>query len=131
MPKSAEGNNMALMIEDMHGDARSLAKRAAPRGRVPMDGCEATAAIPAHEQQSGHHLPIIALTAHAMQGDRDRCLTVGMDDYIVKPLQAADLYAAIERLLPRPRVQSALSAVLPVAPARSQPGRRHSWKLSF
>jgi signal transduction histidine kinase/ActR/RegA family two-component response regulator len=63
-----------------------------------MDGWETTAVIRTNEQQSGHHLPIIALTAHAMQGDRERCLAAGMDDYVVKPMQAADLYAALARL---------------------------------
>ena len=67
-----------------------------------MNGLEATEAIRMHEQQHGKHLPIIALTAHAMQGDRDICLAAGMDDYLVKPMQAADLYAAIDRLLPEP-----------------------------
>jgi two-component system sensor histidine kinase/response regulator len=64
-----------------------------------MDGLEATAAIREHEHQSGRHIPIIAMTAHAMQGDRERCLAAGMDDYITKPMQATELYAAIERLL--------------------------------
>jgi signal transduction histidine kinase/CheY-like chemotaxis protein len=63
-----------------------------------MDGFEATAAIREHEQHSGSHMPIIAMTAHAMQGDRERCLAAGMDDYVVKPMKPADLHAAIERL---------------------------------
>jgi two-component system, sensor histidine kinase and response regulator len=64
-----------------------------------MDGFEATAAIRAHEQQSGMHIPIIAMTAHALQGDRERCLAVGIDDYVSKPMKAVDLYATIDRLL--------------------------------
>jgi len=63
-----------------------------------MDGFEATAAIREHEQHSGSRMPIIAMTAHAMQGDRERCLAAGMDDYVVKPIKSADLQAAIERL---------------------------------
>ena len=64
-----------------------------------LDGFEATAAIRARENESGGHLPIIAMTAHAMKGDRERCLAAGMDDYIAKPMKAADLYAAIDGLL--------------------------------
>jgi CheY-like chemotaxis protein len=63
-----------------------------------MDGFEATAAIREHEQHSGSRIPIIAMTAHAMQGDRERCLAAGMDDYVVKPIKPADLHAAIKRL---------------------------------
>jgi two-component system sensor histidine kinase/response regulator len=64
-----------------------------------MDGIEATAAIRAQEQTNATHLPIIAMTAHAMQGDRERCLAAGMDDYVAKPMKAAEFYAAIDRLL--------------------------------
>jgi len=64
-----------------------------------MDGFAATAAIREQEKTSGAHLPIIAMTAHAMQGDRERCLAAGMDDYVTKPMKAADLYAAIERIM--------------------------------
>jgi signal transduction histidine kinase/ligand-binding sensor domain-containing protein/CheY-like chemotaxis protein len=62
-----------------------------------MGGFEATAQIRAREQQSGGHIPVIAFTAHALEGDRERCLEVGMDDYITKPIQPALLFAAIER----------------------------------
>ena len=57
-----------------------------------MDGFEATAAIRAREQSLGSHLPIIAMTAHAMKGDRERCLQMGMDGYISKPIRAQELY---------------------------------------
>jgi signal transduction histidine kinase/HPt (histidine-containing phosphotransfer) domain-containing protein len=64
-----------------------------------MDGLEATAAIRAQEQARGTHIPIIALTAHAMKGDQERCLAAGMDDYVAKPITANDLSSAIARRL--------------------------------
>jgi len=64
-----------------------------------MDGMEATAAIREREKPSGRHLPIIAMTAHAMRGDRERCLAGGMDGYISKPIHPRDLFAEIERCL--------------------------------
>jgi CheY-like chemotaxis protein len=63
-----------------------------------MDGLAATAAIRAAEGGSGRHLPIIAMTAHAMKGDEDRCMEVGMDAYVAKPLKAGELFAVLERL---------------------------------
>ena len=64
-----------------------------------MDGFEATAAIREQEKSGAKHVPIIAMTAHAMVGDRDRCLAAGMDDYISKPVNASDLFAVIKRLM--------------------------------
>ena len=63
-----------------------------------MDGFEATAAIRKEEESTGKHLPIIAMTAHAMEGDRERCLAAGMDGYIAKPVEATALIDAIENL---------------------------------
>ncbi len=65
-----------------------------------MDGFEATAAIRGKELFSGVRLPIIAMTAHAMSGDKERCLAAGMDDYIAKPLHKLELLAAIDRIKP-------------------------------
>ena len=64
-----------------------------------MDGFEATAAIRKSEMKSGKHIPIIAMTAHAMAGDRKRCLASGMDDYISKPIRLELLLDAIKRCL--------------------------------
>jgi PAS domain S-box-containing protein len=64
-----------------------------------MDGFEATATIRARERVSGDHVPIVAMTAHAMKGDRERCLEVGMDGYISKPLQPGELFETVERVV--------------------------------
>jgi CheY-like chemotaxis protein/HPt (histidine-containing phosphotransfer) domain-containing protein len=63
-----------------------------------MDGIEATARIRAKEKGTGRHIPIIALTAHAMKGDREFCMNAGMDGYVSKPLKTEDLLAAMEQL---------------------------------
>jgi CheY-like chemotaxis protein len=66
-----------------------------------MDGLDATRTIRAREAAAGGvRIPIIAMTAHAMKGDRERCLLAGMDDYVSKPVQPAELFETIERLLP-------------------------------
>jgi two-component system, sensor histidine kinase and response regulator len=62
-----------------------------------MDGFEATTEIRAQEVVTGGHLRIIAMTAHAMAGDRDRCLRAGMDGYVSKPLDPRLLYAVVEQ----------------------------------
>jgi len=63
-----------------------------------MDGVQATAAIRQREKVTGAHIPIIAMTAHAMDSDRERFLRAGMDSYISKPIQPAQLFEAIESL---------------------------------
>jgi PAS domain S-box-containing protein len=65
-----------------------------------MDGFEATAAIRQRERATGTHIPIVAMTAHAMAGDRERCLAEGMDAYVSKPLRPDDLLATIDSLFP-------------------------------
>jgi CheY-like chemotaxis protein len=61
-----------------------------------MDGFQATAAIRDGEKQTGKHIPIVAMTASAMKGDRERCLEAGMDGYVAKPIVRDQLYAAID-----------------------------------
>ncbi len=65
-----------------------------------MDGSETTAAIREKEKSTGKHVPIIAVTAHALHGDRERCLAAGMDGYISKPIIIKELFAAITHLVP-------------------------------
>ncbi len=65
-----------------------------------MGGFEATGKIRERESGTGRRLPIIALTAHAMQGDRERCLRAGMDDYLSKPIHPRTLFEAIDRAAP-------------------------------
>ncbi|MCX6561078.1 MAG: response regulator [Candidatus Aminicenantes bacterium] len=66
-----------------------------------LDGFQATAAIRAKELRTKAHLPIVAMTAHAMAGDRERCLMAGMDDYVSKPLKPVDLFQTLERVVER------------------------------
>jgi two-component system sensor histidine kinase/response regulator len=71
-----------------------------------MSGLDATAAIRAREEHTGAHVLIIAMTAHAMQGDRERFLMAGMDEYISKPISLADLRRVLAPLAPTTRVRS-------------------------
>ena len=63
-----------------------------------MDGFETTATIRAHERGNGKHIPIVAMTALAIQGDKERCLEAGMDSYVSKPIKSKELYDVVENL---------------------------------
>jgi signal transduction histidine kinase/ligand-binding sensor domain-containing protein/ActR/RegA family two-component response regulator len=78
-----------------------------------MDGLEATRRIRLHESKSSSHIPIIAMTAHAMKGDRERCLEAGMDDYVSKPVSRKKLCEVIRRHAPSlsPFAPDALPAI--------------------
>jgi CheY-like chemotaxis protein len=66
-----------------------------------LDGLEATAAIREREKGSGVHQAVIALTAHAMKGDRERCMAAGMDGYLSKPIRPQELDAILESYVGR------------------------------
>ncbi|MFC5454452.1 PAS domain-containing hybrid sensor histidine kinase/response regulator [Prosthecobacter fluviatilis] len=127
---AAQSTMKVLIVEDGHVSqlvgARMLEKRGhtvtlASNGREAIDLCaretfdavlmdvhmpgitgyEATARIRQAEQASGRHVPIIAMTANAMKGDREKCLAAGMDDYIAKPLRSAELFQVVEQFAQR------------------------------
>jgi PAS domain S-box-containing protein len=81
----AEGGAFDLLLLDIH--------------MPELDGFQVAQAVRERERTSGSHLPIIALTARSRQEDRERCLAAGMDDFLAKPIQAADLGAAIGRVV--------------------------------
>jgi CheY-like chemotaxis protein len=78
-----------------------------------MDGFEATAAIREREKSSGGRLPIIAMTAHALKGDADKCLQAGMDGYISKPFQPQTVFDEIRRVMERTSRASGNARVQP------------------
>jgi CheY-like chemotaxis protein len=75
-----------------------------------MDGLQATAYIRKKEKETGEHIPIVAMTAHAMKGDRERCLEGGMDGYISKPITAGGLAKVIEEALQIPQAAAVIPA---------------------
>jgi CheY-like chemotaxis protein len=72
-----------------------------------LDGLEATRLIRQTEKETGQYVPIIALTAHAMKGDGERCLSAGMDGYLSKPVTTADLITTIQSFIDQSRPASA------------------------
>ena len=78
-----------------------------------LDGFAATGILRQREAGSGLHLPVVALTANAMPGDRARCLEAGMDDYLAKPYSGEEMLAILQRWLPAERRQAAIETTSP------------------
>jgi len=85
-----------------------------------MDGFDATAAIRRQEAGTGRRLPIIAMTAHAMDGDRDRCVEAGMDDFVVKPVTAQALLRAVSHWGTHGAIMGAFLSTAPELLARME-----------
>ena len=81
-----------------------------------MDGLVAVQMLRECERTTGRHLPVIAMTAHAMQGDRERCLNAGMDGYVSKPFKVDELMSAIAEFLPGASIPA------PQSHSSAQPG---------
>ena len=82
-----------------------------------MDGLEATACIRERERGTGRHIPIVAMTAHAIKGDREHCLQAGMDGYVSKPIEAGDLFRAIADVAPK----TTAGFITPEGPSEAKP----------
>jgi|GEM_PF-589258 len=91
----AENGRQAVSALERHGFDLVLMDVQMPE----LDGLDATRTIREQEVATGRHVPIVAMTAHAMKGDRERCMEAGMDDYLSKPINAAELFNAIEKLI--------------------------------
>lgn len=140
----AEDNESNLIVAQAHLERLGLAAGIAANGRQALemlaaepfdlvlmdcqmpvlDGFAATRLLREREADSGRHLPVVALTANAMQGDRERCLAAGMDDYLAKPFSGDEMFAVLQRWLPAERreaVASGASPALPPAPAALDP----------
>jgi CheY-like chemotaxis protein len=83
-----------------------------------MDGFEATAEIRKRQKNGGRRTPIIALTAHALKEDRDRCLSAGMDAYVTKPIRPVELFTAIRSVLQESAARDAAPVLAPVPSSR-------------
>lgn len=89
--------NGRAALEEIAGSSFDLVLMDVPMPE--MDGYEATAAIRRREANTGRHLPVLAMTACSMKGDRERCLAAGMDGYVSKPVGAQEPFGTIERVL--------------------------------
>src|SRR5256712_231047 len=94
-----------------------------------MDGFEATGAIRAREKTTGRHQPIIAMTAHAMKGDKERCLEAGMDGYVSKPVRTKDLFDEIKKHVPSAEPPPTETSAKPPLPEATPPVRESAETL--
>jgi two-component system sensor histidine kinase/response regulator len=86
-----------------------------------MDGLQATSRIREKELDTGAHIPIIAVTAHAMKGDRERCLAAGMDGYITKPINPGELAKVIQATVPAGTKLAPVDPIAPIAAVATAP----------
>jgi CheY-like chemotaxis protein/nitrogen-specific signal transduction histidine kinase len=107
---------------------REAARRRAPFDAVlmdcqmpDMDGYQTTAAI-RHWEDGNRRMPIIALTANCVEGDRERCLDSGMDDYLAKPFRLASLESTLDRWVPNPALSAPADAASPPPACPKSPG---------
>ncbi len=90
-----------------------------------MDGLQATRLIREREQGTGRHVPVLAMTAYAMKGDREKCLEAGMDGYVTKPVRARELFEAIAAAVGRPATAAEEVADAP------EPGEGPDWAAAL
>ena len=109
---AAKSENFDLALMDIH--------------MPEIDGFTATAMI-REQEQPGQHLPIIALTGDTMNGERDRCLAAGMDDYLPKPFKADELVARIESVLAGCRIGAPLRSLMTAAGGQVNSGSAHQY----
>ena len=91
-----------------------------------MNGFQATAAIRQIEDKHGGHVPIIAMTANALKGDREQCIAAGMDDYVSKPIHSAELLHAVERFMHGRAAAPPRLEIAGAAPQITKPKKRAS-----
>jgi PAS domain S-box-containing protein len=96
-----------------------------------LDGLSATREIRQIERQTGRHLPIVAMTAHALKGDREQCLAAGMDGYVTKPVRARELFDAIAEVLGETALADAGAAAVSYSSSPSEVSQVMDWSVAL